>query len=391
MHEHVTFNKDDYPWTKAYGEEVKSMGGWVSDVKINPFSKNEMIFQGQGAWVATNLGDLGSAKPVNIVFADDGIEETAVLDLVVPPTGAKVMAAIGDNAGAAWFDITQTPDAGLFRPAKDSNRSVDYAGLKPSYVVRTSDGAKHSGYVSNDGGLHWSDLPSSIFETPGFPKADWHVSGRIAVSAAGTSLVWSPDRGATFYSTDGGKTWTKSAGVTESKDRMQPPIADKRIDHVFYLFDPAGKVLISIDGGASFKTLITGLPTLSSWQQATLTVVPSIMRDLWLAMPGALLHSPDSDHPAKQVPNVSDTWAIGFGAPRVAGAYPAVYLSGKVGGVAGFWRSDDAGKSWVEITNHGHRLERIGIIAGDMHEYGKVYTNSPHGGIMVGRPDAATP
>lgn len=392
MHDKVSINKDDYPWTKAYGDEVTSMGGWISDVKINPFNKNEMIYQGQGAWVATNLSDLGSGTKVQIVFADDGIEETATIDLVVPPVGAKVMAAFGDNAGAAWFDITQTPDAGLFRPARDSNRSVDYAGLKPSYIVRSSDGGKHNGYVSTDGGLHWAELPSSIFETPGYPKADWRVAGRIAVSAGATSLVWSPDRGATFYSADGGKTWTKSTGVTENKDTMLPPIADKRLDHVFYILDPAaGKVLISIDGGASFKPLITGLPATSPWEHPALAVVPTITRDLWLVLPKGLLHSPDSEHPAKQVPGVTEAWAVGFGAPRVAGAYPAVYLSGRVNGVAGFWRSEDIGKTWMEITNHGHRLERIGLIAGDMHDYGKVYTNSQHGGIMVGRPVAAKP
>jgi len=393
MHDHVTINKDDYPWTKAYGVEVKSMGGWVSDVKINPFNKNELIYQGQGAWVATNLGDLGSSKPVNVVFADAGIEETATIDLTVPPVGAKVMAAFGDNAGAAWFDTTQTPDAGLFVPAKESNRSIDYAGLKPAYVVRSSDASKHFAFISHDGGLHWEDMPNSIFETPGsgFPVQNWHNGGRVAISAGATSMVWASDRGLPFYSKDGGKTWIKSAGVTEAKDRMLSPVADKRIDHVFYILDPTGTVLISIDGGVSFKPLITGLPQISNWENATLAPVPTHIRDLWIVMPKGLLHSADSDHPAKNAPDVTEAWAVGFGAPRVADAYPAVYLSGKVKDVAGFWRSDDEGKTWVEITDHGHHIERINILAGDMQHFGVVYANSLHGGIMVSQPEKPAP
>jgi photosystem II stability/assembly factor-like uncharacterized protein len=290
---------------------------------------------------------------------------------------------MGDNAGGAYFDLTLPPDQGLFRPARGNVPGIDYAGSKPLYVVRTSDSAKHKGFVSNDGGMSWAELPTSIFETPGYPKADWYDPGRIAVSAGATSLVWAAGSGPPYYSKDGGKSWTKSGGVPDLKDRNFRPIADKRLDGVFYIFDPAGRILISTDGGASFTPIVTGFQEVAPWQRAKLEVVPTILRDLWLATPNGLFHSPDSKHAANQIGHVDAAWAVSFGAPRAPDGYPTVYMAGKINGVSGLWMSEDQGGSWAEITNEGRRMELVGIVAGDMKKFGVLFVNTPHGGIMV--------
>ena len=67
LHEQVKWHKDDYPWTKDYVNNGW-FGGWLSDVKINPFNKNELIYQDQGAWVVTNLSEAGTGKVVNVVY-----------------------------------------------------------------------------------------------------------------------------------------------------------------------------------------------------------------------------------------------------------------------------------------------------------------------------------
>jgi photosystem II stability/assembly factor-like uncharacterized protein len=262
--------------------------------------------------------------------------------------------------------------------------------LKPLYIVRTADSAKHKGFVSNDGGLTWAELSNSIFELPDYPKADWYDPGRIAVSAGATSLVWSPGRGVPYYSKDGGKTWTKSSGVPELKDRNFRVIADKRLDGLFYIFDPQGRILASGDGGATFTPIVTGFEQVASWQQAKLEVVPTAPRDLWLAAPDGLFHSGNPKKPARQIEHVDAAWAVSFGAPRAPGGYPTVYMAGKVNGLTGLWMSEDEGQSWMEITNNGRRMELVSIIAGDMKKFGVLFVNTPHGGIMAGSaPEAA--
>jgi photosystem II stability/assembly factor-like uncharacterized protein len=389
IHEQAKRFNDDYAWTKDWNSNGW-FGGWMSDVKIDPFDKNALIYQDQGAWMITNLGDAGTGKVLNITYPNEELEESAPLEITVPLQGSQLLLAMGDNAGGAYFDITRSPNEGLFRPARGNASGVDYAGLKPLHVVRTSDSAKHKGFVSNDGGLNWTELPSSIFETPGYPEASSHNPGRIAVSAGATSLLWSPGSGVPYFSKDGGKTWTKSGGLPDVKDRNFRAIADKRFDRVFYIFDPAGRILASADGGATFSPIVEGFPEVPTWQQAKLEVVPTRPRDLWLAAPYGLFHSPDSKQAAKQIDHVNAAWAISFGAPRVPGGYPTIYLAGKIKNVTGFWMSEDEGKSWTEITNDGRRMELVNIVAGDMRKFGVVFANSPHGGIMVGSaPDAA--
>ncbi|WP_169804991.1 sialidase family protein [Sphingomonas asaccharolytica] len=382
LHQQAKWSEGDYSWTRDWHGNGW-FGGWMSDVKINPFNKNELIYQDQGAWVITNLGDAGSGKALNVVFPDDELEESAPLEIAVPPQGAKLLLGMGDNAGGAYFDLMLPPDEGLFRPARGNVPGIDYAGSKPLYVVRTSDSAKHKGFVSNDGGMSWAELPNSIFEMPDYPKAGWVDPGRIAVSAGATSLVWAAGTGAPYYSKDGGKSWTKSRGIPDLKDRNFRPVADKRFDGVFYIFDPTGSILASADGGANFTPIVPGFPEVASWQRAKLEVVPTIPRDLWLAAPNGLFHSPDSKHAAKQIDHVDAAWAVSFGAPRVPGGYPTVYVAGKINGVSGLWMSEDEGRSWTEITNDGRRMDLVNIVAGDMKTFGVVFVNAPHGGIMV--------
>jgi hypothetical protein len=151
-------NYETYPWTKDMMGKQDLMGGWISDLKINPFNRDEMIYV--GPWISTNLSEAGSGKPVNFEFLSQNLEETAITQLVSPLKGAKVIASMLDTAGAAWFDITRPPDRGLFHPAAESNRSVDYAGLKPGFLVRTSDRGNTFGQYSVNGGLDWKPLPA---------------------------------------------------------------------------------------------------------------------------------------------------------------------------------------------------------------------------------------
>ncbi|MEO5597011.1 MAG: hypothetical protein ABIQ66_00170 [Novosphingobium sp.] len=378
-------NYDAYPWASDLFSSPNSLSGWNSDIKINPFNKNQMIFV--GPWVTGNLSDAGTGKPVIFGFITEELEETAITQLVSPLHGPKVMASMGDVGGAVWFDTTQSPEEGLLKPNNESNRSIDYAGQNPAIVVRASDKGPRYGYISQDAGLHWTPLPGSAFDAPKW-KDHWHTSGVIAMSAGAGSMLWTPDASVASYSKDMGKSWTETAGWPVTRDHKLYPISDKQVEGVFYVYDPAGSILISVDGGASFKIIVTGMPKTAPWDQARLAVVPTRMRDLWLPYPGGLIHSPAADKKATPIANVTAAWAIGFGAPRKPGGYPAVYLAGKIKEVGGIWRSDDEGKNWTRLNPAGRNFEPIGAITGDMREPGTVYIAPGRGGVMVGKPNA---
>jgi hypothetical protein len=376
-----------WPWMVEVSKGEEHMGSWMSDLRINPFNADEMIYgTGGGLWMSRNLTAAGSGQPVLFDANIDNLEEGAVIQLVSPTGGATLLAAMGDTGGAAWDDITKPPKAGLFRPNTETNWSVDYAGLKPGFIVRTVSNTPAHGLYSEDVGATWNPFPASPYKPPVKGEA-WRGPGQIAVSAKATHLLWVPEKQPAYFSADKGKSWTASAGWPASSDQALTPLADKAVNGVFYVFDRGGaRVLISVDGGATFTPIATGLPALQGWQQAQMAVVPTRMRDLWLALPMGLIHSPDAQSPFASVKGVDAAWAVGFGAPQVKDGYPAVYLSGNVKGREGLWRSDDAGKSWVRINDDAHQFGAMHALTGDPLAYGVVYI-APHGrGVLVGRP-----
>jgi len=372
----------------GFGEPGKDrMGSWTSDVKINPFNPDEMIYgTGGGVWMTRNLTVAGSGSRVTFDFADDNLEETAIISLVSPPDGATLLAAMGDVGGGSWDDLTKPPSTlDLFSP-NASHRSVDVAWLYPAFLARSTD-AKPYGHYSEDGGVHWTAFPSAPPYSPQDAKGNWHSIGPLAVSAGGTSIVWSVPREKAYVSFDKGKSWTASTGWPAESDATLVPVADRAVNGVFYVHDrTGGQILISVDAGKSFAPVIKGIPPVPSWQGAQLAAVPGRMRDLWLAGPFGLLHSAEASKPLANVKAVEEAWFVGFGKSAPGKTYPAVFLSGKINGQTGIWRSDDEGQNWIRINDDVHRFGDGGALTGDPAEFGIVYVARGAGGIVVGRP-----
>jgi photosystem II stability/assembly factor-like uncharacterized protein len=373
----------EVPWVEAYAHGKEQMGHWMGALEIDPFDPAHVLYgTGYGVWETHDLSAPGTSTSVQWRFADQGFEETVPLELASPPQGAHLLVAIGDIGGFRWdrFDVSDAH--GYFDPPTETNRSVDFAELKPSLVVRTADQAKSSGYVSNDGGATWAPIPSSPRQTH---TADgrYAEAGRIAVSAKGGFWVWAPQRQPGFVSTDQGRTWTASQGWPETQGRQGQlaPVADRAVDGVFYLYDATlGDLRISVDGGKSFKPIAQGLPQGGGLMRA----VPGRARDLWLPTPQGLIHSPDPSKPFANVKSVQEAWAVGFGKAAPGRAYPAVFLWGKVGGAAGLFRSDDEGASWIRIDDPTHRFGAFSAIAGDPRVWGRIYLATGGRGVIVG-------
>jgi xyloglucan-specific exo-beta-1,4-glucanase len=87
---------------------------------------------------------------------------------------------------------------------------------------------------------------------------------------------------------------------------------------------------------------------------------------------------------------VTTVATLGFGKAAPGASYPAIYLTGVVGGVQGIFRSANEGVSWVRINDGQHQYAWIGqTITGDPHVFGRVYLGTNGRGILAGNPAGA--
>src|ERR671920_2205447 len=206
------------------GAEVNPKLGWMTEaLEIDPFNADRFMY-GTGATLygSTNLTtwDLSTTSQITIRVMAQGIEETAVLDLVSPPTGAPLLSALGDISGFRHNDVNVVPAAQYTTP-RSSSTSIDYAELSPSYIVRVGNGdtanCERSIAVSADGGTTWT--------VPTAQPSGLTGGGNVAVAATGGGkIVWSPSGVGVYYKTGGGKTWTASTGLPPGAGAASDPV-----------------------------------------------------------------------------------------------------------------------------------------------------------------------
>jgi xyloglucan-specific exo-beta-1,4-glucanase len=373
----------DAPWltwnaTPDLPEEAPKLGWMTESLEIDPFDSDRFLY-GTGATIygADNLTDWDTGGTVHIGVRARGLEETAVLDLISPPTGAHLLSAVGDVGGFVHHDFAN-PGLMYANPTHGSTTSLDYAGLAPATIVRVGNPTSGTRFgISRDGGATW---------TPAATQPDGiSGGGRVAVDAGGSLVVWSPDGAPVVYSADSGATWTPSAGL--------PAGAGVESDRVhaatFYAFS-GGVFYASSDGGATFTaTAASGLPAEGD---VRFKALPGIAGDIWLAggkVGGVygLWHSVDGGASFSGLASVQEADNIGFGMAAPGSAYPALFSSAKIRGVRGIFRSDDAGAHWVRVNDDRHQYAWTGAaITGDPRVYGRVYVSTNGRGIIVGEP-----
>ncbi len=353
--------------------EIAPKLGWmVGDLEIDPFNSNRMLY-GTGATIygSDDLTTWDIGAQIHISVKVQGLEETAVLDLISPPSGAPLLSGLGDICGFRHNSLTAVPATMMTTPTFVSTTSLDYAELTPNFIVRVGNanaGVNRSGF-SFDGGTSWFQ---------GAEPGGVSGGGTVAAAANASRVVWSPSGAAVHFSTNNGSSWTQSAGI--------PSGARVRSDRVnpmkFYGF-ANGTFYVSVNGGANFTAAATGLPSNSKFK-----AVPGREGDIWLAgAEGGLWRSTNSGASFTRITNVEEADTIGFGMAAPGQGYMALYSSAQVNGVRGIFRSTDTGATWVRINDDQHQYGSTNeAITGDPRVFGRVYIGANGRGIIYGEP-----
>lgn len=359
------YYKTDYtstPWLEWAGDKF----WWLTDIEINPFNSDEIMF-GTGATIlkTTNLTKLGSGTDVVLKANADGIEETAVFKVIAPPGAPVAYTIMGDIAGFRHDSADDAPLYEYMMSTKQVSTDIDCGWKNTDIVVRCGTGIAL--LYSTDGGANWNKA---------YPPLDYETyeGGTVAVSANGTSFIWSPDDMAAkpIVTFDMGATWKECEGLP----RNSQVIADRNDDKRFYA-SAGGSLFISNNGGESFTSQN---PTILD--EAVLHTIDGFQNELWLAG-HYLFHSTDSGKTFSPIKTINAD-CIGFGKGENDGEY-AIYAMGSVNEVYGIYRSLDKGQTWQKLNDDAHLFGNLThSIAGDPDVFGRFYFCTNGRGIIMG-------
>ncbi|QEN04378.1 xyloglucanase [Thiospirochaeta perfilievii] len=366
----------DWGGEKTLPEQSPKLGWMLTDIEIDPFNPNRMMY-GTGANVhgTNNLTNWDKNKKIKIEVMGLGIEETAILDLVASPLedGPILYSGMGDIGGFVHWDLNKSPNM-IVNPQVSAINSIDYAEQKPTFVVRMGDGKLG---ISEDAGRTWRNSESII---PGI-ESGW--SGQIAVSSDASTILWAPSQGKdVHYSPDTGKTWIKSQGIPSNvkivSDRVNPNKFYAISDSIFYSSNDGARTF-EIINDTTFVTENSDLKTASD-----LTSVVNHEGDLWYAGgKQGLFHSTDGGVTWDAIQYIDECPIIGLGKEAPNANYQTLYTNSKIDGQWGFYRSEDMGLSWTRINDDEHQFGAANsTITGDQRVYGRVYIGTNGRGIQ---------
>jgi xyloglucan-specific exo-beta-1,4-glucanase len=138
-----------------------------------------------------NLLSWDTAHNITLKGLSKGIEETSVLGLISPPTGtAHLLSVVGDIGGFIHNSFTSPPTAPFATPSYGTTTGIDFAGNKPTNVVRVggvSGDTNPQIALSTDGGNTWF----ADYAAPAPSQSASMYGGTIAMSANADTLLWS--------------------------------------------------------------------------------------------------------------------------------------------------------------------------------------------------------
>jgi photosystem II stability/assembly factor-like uncharacterized protein len=363
------------PWVYWHKDKIGGTG-WMQTIAIDPFHSEKVMYTtGEGIYGSADITAADSGHPTHWGFPDVGLEELVPDMVISPPSGAPLLSAVGDLGGFRHDSLTESPKDGIFtNPQFTSGSAIDFAALHPNIIVRVGDGGNkivHGAYSLDDGNT-WKPFASE-------PPSSQRGGGLVAISADGKTVVWSPNRGAPYLTTNWGSTWIQCSGLSDNArvtaDRLDPTR--------FYSFD-RDHLLLSTDSAHTFQP--TALSVATYGNSAELAPTPGISGDLWISAADKLLHTSDSGATFVTLEGLSAVHHLGFGKPAPGQTTPAIYLTGIVQDTEGLFRSTDAGQTWLRIDDPAHQFGWKNSITGDPRIFGRIYFATGGRGILYGDP-----
>jgi photosystem II stability/assembly factor-like uncharacterized protein len=372
-----------------WGESAPSFGWWIATLDIDPFnSKRACYATGATIWRCEDLDNADVDKDTHWTVWAEGIEETAVLELISPPAGPHLISGFGDIGTFTHDDLDVSPTNGMhLHPLFTTATLLDYAEKNPNIIIRGGSRALHipdrdTLAYSLDAGRSWTPfkIPDTRFDggrQTGFGAG----SGPVMLSADGSTFL-STIGGQTRFSRDRGVTWAPTVGLPQGIR----PVADRFNAAKFYAVSLADKKTYrSTDGAATFvATDAAGLPE-PGGARYVLRPTPGKEGDLWLVGAHGMYHSRNGGASFTQTPDAPSVSTMGFGMAPPGKESPALFVAGRLQVQEGVFRSDDAGANWVRINDDRNQWgNRYTCITGDPRVYGRVYVGTDGRGIFYG-------
>ncbi len=401
----------------------RSLIHWLSDIKMNPFDKNECFFNtGTGVFKSSNFTD------DTVTFTDNnkGIEETVHLNVYAPIDGeVKLVDILGDLGGFAFRNL-DTPCDNSFAD-NDGNRYItcinadlsdkdpnlgivaargNWRGLTKGGLIVTRDNFKSFERIPMCYGINDEiDMRMHNIELPNVNP------GWVAMSSTGRNIVWSLADNITLpmetviFSSNYGRRFDKvriyDLDKHLSRGGLFKVFADRKRESVFYGFDDRAGFYVSTDCGATFyEREVSGyihsvnFGIIDTKNKTEIRPESGKSGVFYISMGEnglcKLIYDFDTERfNVRMLTGKGDkVYRMGLGLLREGGDYmsepKAIYICGEIEGTYGFFRSFDDGRSFELISNERQHFGEINSIDGDKRVFGRFFIATGTRGVKYG-------
>ncbi|MBQ5321459.1 MAG: hypothetical protein J6K88_05340 [Oscillospiraceae bacterium] len=310
----------------------------------------------------------------------ENIEELVSFSAISLPNGKNDnLFTAADIKSAFAINDDEVDTYPSYPKEKGSFQQADYYAKDPNFVVgaytsQSNDLASAEGtvYVSEDAGESWKALPN-------WDKK--HHAGSIAISSEDKNkMVVATLDGETYYTSDGGTTWTKSetapTGVLPGHiwHGSKPLESDKNAGNIFYMMSPEG-LYKSEDYGVTWE--ITNLTPKMNKGESRIKVLTyeGAPGEVWISSSQGVWYSANNGDTFLRLGDLKGSISLGKG--REDGNY-ALYFMGTLGSnEKAIYVSEDKAKSFTKLTDYNkYTLAKSSKIYASKNRFGRIYLGS---------------